>query len=189
MKRTKPEDQDRIDALRFLGRELVACHQRRSQIKAALRCSMRFVCEATIEVHDGDVILEASAHTRSEAVRRTCAKVAAQFGANKASSLKSIRVLAMWDNGVWVEVSSWSEAASRKMNVSEMCRALPTMIDVPLSFAERLRIGRAAYRRGTGCGSDSYSSFASAVLRAVVVFCRTEKVSIYEWTSRLLGRR
>lgn len=180
----KPTDQDRVDALRILGRGCVEARSRLDQMKAAIVMPFVFVCQAVVEVHDGEVVVEEQAATREEAVRRATAKVSAQFCGNRASSLKSLRVLARWENGIWVEFPAWSEKARQKLNVQGLWRALPSHVWLNLSFADRLHLGRLA--REKGC---TFDWFVEAVLKSTAAFCKSKGIGIHEWIRRVLGRR
>lgn len=173
----------KADAARFRQRAMLADEA----AQAGMPC---FRASGVVEVLDGRVTVEAVEAEPGLAIRKAAAKIVAHFGANRAASLESVRVDAVWDNGCELELPEWSATFRGKRSLWNLNRALPAALVGKMTFADRLAVCRAAFGDAIPpLDHDGVEAFIGAACCASAKAAKKRKVGLYEWICSVLGRR
>jgi len=170
--------------------ESARCRQRASLADEAVKSGLpSFRASGVVEVLDGRVTVEAFDQDPEAAIRKAAAKIVAHFGTNRASSLESVRVDAVWENGFEIEMPEWSQRMREKRSLWNLNRALPESVVCKLPFADRIAVCRDAFGADIPpLGHDGIHGFLASACIAVAKAAKNRKVGLYEWICSVLGR-
>lgn len=171
--------------------EAARCRQRASLADEAVKSGLpSFRALGVVEVRDGRVTVEACDQDPESAIRKAAAKIVAHFGTNRASSLESVRVDAVWENGFEWELPDWSARFRSKRSLRNLNRALPAALAKKMSFATRLAVCGDAFGGAIPpLNHNGFEAFICAACRAAFREARHRKMGLYEWICAVLGRR
>lgn len=171
--------------------EAARCRQRASLADEAVKSGMpSFRAMGVVEVLDGRVTVEAFEQDPEIAIRKAAAKIVAHFGTNRASSLESVRVDAVWENGFEIEMPEWSQRMREKRSLWNLNRAIPEPLVCKLPFADRISVCRDAFGDDIPpLWNDGMHGFLASACVAVAKAAKNRKVGLHEWICAVLGRR
>lgn len=171
--------------------EAARCRNRAALAEEAVKAGPPSFCASgVVEVLDGRVTVEACDPDPEIAIRKAAAKIAAHFGTNRASSLESVRVDAVWDNGMVIEQPLWSMRFRKKRSLWNLNRALPAALVGTMQFNDRLAVcGEAFQSQIPPLWDNGVQQFVAAACCAAARAAKKRKVGLYEWICSVLGRR
>lgn len=184
-------NQEQSIAMQQIQAEAARCRNRAALAEEAVKAGPpSFRASGVVELHDGRVTVEAFDPDPESAIRKAAAKIVAHFGTNRASSLESVRVDAVWDNGFEWQLPDWSERFRGKRSLLNLNRALPSALVGTMQFNERLAVCKAAFGSEIPpLGHRGVKAFIGAACCASAKAANKRKVGLYEWICSVLGRR